>query len=273
MTEEIGRVYRDLAARQHGVAGVWQLRMWFTRAQVDWWLRKTEPPRVRRGVYGEPAPPFGAHMAAVLALGPEAAISHVSGVELWGMRDPEEAPIHVSVPGRGGREQRDGMVIHRPLRVVKAHRHGIPVMTPTRCLRDARLPRHELYRALEEAERRRFELTLPLDAVVRTQQAVRGYTRSPAEAEALLVFQEHGITLPLVNHRLNGIEADFHWPSTRTVLEIDGWEWHNERPQFEEDRRRELVHAAAGWQVIRASATQVFSTPELLVRAVAPPVL
>jgi very-short-patch-repair endonuclease len=84
---------------------------------------------------------------------------------------------------------------------------------------------------------------------------------------------EHGIALPLVNHHVNGIEADFHWPQARLVLEIDGWEWHNERPQFEEDRRRELVHAAAGWQVVRASASQVFATPELLVQAVAPAVL
>jgi very-short-patch-repair endonuclease len=77
----------------------------------------------------------------------------------------------------------------------------------------------------------------------------------------------NGITLPLVNHHVNGIEADFHWPEPRLILEVDGYEFHKDRPQFEEDRRRELIHAAAGWQVVRASARQVMREPDLVLAA------
>ena len=209
-------------------------------------------------------------MAAALALGPFGVVSHASALMLHGLLPYQDGDIHVSVPGYNGRRQRAGLQIHRQAALDPVTCLGIPVPRPPQALRDANLPRHLLYRALEEAERRRYRVILPLNDVVRVQRAVRGRTRSPAEAEALLVMAEHGISLPLVNHYVNGVEADFHWPAARVILEIDGWEWHKERARFEEDRRRELVHAAAGWQVVRASAGQVFATPELVARAIAP---
>jgi hypothetical protein len=201
--------------------------------------------------------------------GPDAAISHRSGAELWGMADPEKT-VHVAVPGRGGREQRDGFVVHRPVRVVRAHRHGVPVMTPTQCLKDAGLQPHELYRALEQADKLWLPVdrpSLPLGDVARVQQAVRGTTRSPAEARFILLCAQNGWELPLVNHRLNGILTDFHWPRQRLVVEVDGYEFHKDRPQFEEDRRRGLVHNAAGYTVTRVSALQVEHTPALVTAA------
>lgn len=138
--------------------------------------------------------------------------------------------------------------------------------SPTQSLKDADLAPFELYRALEEAERRTRPVHL-LSDVVRLKQAVQGTTRSDAEAQFLILCQQHGITLPHVNHVLNGIETDFHWSQARIVLEVDGWAFHKERPQFEEDRRRGLVHAAAGWQVIRASGAQVMNEPELVLGA------
>ena len=270
MNERIGRISRELERRQHGVFSVWQLRRWFSRGQVERWLLDARPPRVHRGVYGVPAEPWGRYMAAALALGPAAAIAQISGVRLWGMRDPDpEEAIHVAVPGRGGRERRDGVVIHRPMRVPKAHRHGIPVTTPTQCLKNADLQPHELYRALEQAER----LWLPVDHLAlpgpaaALRRRVSGVTRSDAEARFVLLCHDERLPLPLVNHRLNGILTDFHWPDRRVVLEVDGFEFHKERPQFEEDRRRGLVHRAAGYEVIRVSALQVQNTPELVVAA------
>lgn len=224
-------------------------------------------------MYGTPTAPFGAYMAAALALGPEAAICHEAGVHLWGMLDDEPAAIHVSVPGHKGREKRAGFVIHRPMRVVKAHRHGIPVMTPTQCLKDAHLEPHELYRALEHADKLWLPLdrpSLPLSGIVNLQQAVKGTTRSPAEARFLILCHQQRWPLPLVNHRLNGILTDFHWPHARLVVEVDGYEFHKERAQFEEDRRRGLVHNAAGYTVIRVSALHVEHDPELVAAGLAP---
>jgi len=196
-------------------------------------------------------------------------ISHLSAVMLLGLRPQLPGEIHVSVPGRDGAAQRDGLIVHRPRRSLDTgHCQGIPVTSPTQSLRDAGPKPYELYRAIEEAERRGYRLNLPLNDVVRLKQAVRGRTRSDAEAKFLLLCHHHGIDLPLVNHRINGIEADFHWPHRRLVVEVDGWEFHSERAQFEEDRRRNLVHRAAGFEVLRVSARQVERDPALVAAAV-----
>lgn len=263
----------ELAVRQHRVVARWQLtRAGLSKDQIDSAWRGLR--RVHQGVrrVGELSQ-LGHFMAAALALGPSAVVSHSSALMLHGLLPYLPGDVHVSVPGANGRRQRDGLQVHRLVALEPGTCLGIPVTSPSQALRDAGLPRHLHYRVLEEAEKRRLLLSLPVSDVVRTKRAVRGFTRSPAEAEALLLMAQHGIALPLVNHRVNGIEADFHWPHAKLVLEVDGWEWHRDRAQFEEDRRRELVHAAAGWQVIRTSASQVFATPELLVRALAPSVL
>ena len=267
-----GRVV-DLCKRQHGVAAWWQLRRaGLSKGQIDAATRGLR--RIFRGVcaIGE-LTEDGWLMAATLAMGPGAAISHSTAVMLHGLRPYQPYRIHVSVPGRAGRAERMAIVVHKPQEVRFERLRGLPITSPTQSLKDADLQPYELYRALEEAEERNSHLTLPLNDVVRLKQAVHGRTRSDAEARFILLCHEHKLPLPLVNHQLNGIEADFHWPYARLVLEVDGWEWHRERARFEEDRRRELVHAAAGYQVIRASGLQVFETPDLVVRAVAPSVL
>jgi hypothetical protein len=67
-------------------------------------------------------------MAAVLALGDPAVVSHLSAAALWGMLKPTEGPIHVTLPGDGGRLRRPGICIHRSHSLVAGvttRRHGI----------------------------------------------------------------------------------------------------------------------------------------------------
>jgi hypothetical protein len=258
----------NLAEKQHGAVAVWQLRklLRLDRGEIVAAVRHLA--RVHQGVYAlGDLSELGWYRAATLALGPDAFVSHLSAAMLLGLRPQAPGDIHVSVPGNSGRAEREGLKIHRRVRLDVGDCQGIPVTSPTQSLRDADLAPHELYRAMEAAEKLGYPLTLPLDDIVRLKQAVKGYTRSDAEARALILMARNGIELPLVNHHVNGIEADFHWPRARIVLEVDGWEYHKERPQFEEDRRRGLVHTAAGWQVIRISALQVQQQPELLLRA------
>lgn len=245
----------------------WQLRteLRLTRSEIVAATRRLEP--IFHGVYAiEELTELGWYRAATLALGPEAVLSHGSAVRLFGLRPYQPDEIHVSVPRRGGRRERQGIRVHRRTRMETGTFNGIPVTSPTQSLRDANLAPFELYRAVEEAERSNHPINL-LDAVVRLKQAVRGTTRSDAEAQALIVMSRAGVELPLVNRVVNGIEADFHWPGKGLVLEVDGWAFHKEREQFEEDRRRGLVHEAAGWRVLRASASQVFRSPELVLGA------
>jgi very-short-patch-repair endonuclease len=267
MDEIYWRIF-GLALRQHKAVARWQLtRLGMTTSEIETVWRGLR--RVHQGVRSiGPLSDLGRFMTAALALGPSAVVSHRSALMLLGLLPREDGDIHVSVPGYGGRRDRDGLRIHRQAALDAGRCMGVPVTSPSQALNDADLERHELYRALEEAEERNYHLTLPLNEVVRLQRAVQGRTRSNAEAQFLLLCHDNGIRLPQVNHRVNGIEADFQWPEHRVVLEVDGWEFHKERTQFEEDRRRELVHAAAGYQVIRASGLQVFETPDLVVSAV-----
>ena len=43
----------------------------------------------------------------------------------------------------------------------------------------------------------------------------------------------------------------------RLVIELDGWEFHSNFEQFEEDRRRDAVLSALGYRVLRFSYVQV----------------
>ena len=144
---DVETVFNSLAVRQHGVAAVWQLlRKKLERKAIEHWVRTRRPPRVHRGVYGEPSS-LGCFMAAALALGPGAAVSHLSALRVWGMRphevDEPKDDVDVSAPGPGGRCERKGMVVHRRMDLRRTRCLEIPVTTPTQSLIDAGLLRHE----------------------------------------------------------------------------------------------------------------------------------
>ena len=256
----------DLASKHHQVVAGWQLLSeGFSRGQVDTALRGLR--RIHRDVcaLGD-LTELGWYMAAALALGPSAAISHVSALMLLGLRPFRPGDIHVSAVG-GERAPRDGVIPHRRRHMDTGTCHGIPVTSPTQSLKDARLMPHGLYRALEEAEKRGYAVALPRNEVVRLRERVKGRTRSDSEAALIWLLHEHDLPLPRVNHVLNGFETDFHWPGDRLVVEVDGWEHHRERAAFNRDRYRGLVHVDKGWQVIRVSADHVYDEPQLVASA------
>lgn len=261
--------FENIARRQFGAAAGWQLlRRGLDRVQVKAALRGRR--RVFRGVcaIGD-LDEMGWYMAAALAYGPTAAISHLSALMLMGLRPYEPHDLHVSFTG-GGRNGHVGTTPHRRRTPVETGLWNgvIPVTSPTQSLLDARLEPHELYRALEQAELLRHPLTLPVNDVVRLQRTVKGTTKSDAEARLLLHIANRNWPLPLVNHHVNGFEADLHWPREKLVVEVDGWEFHKERAQFEEDRRRTLIHGEAGWNVLRPSASHVRHRPERVLGAI-----
>lgn len=258
-----------LTAAQHGTAAGWQLiERGMTRDQVRVALRGLR--RVFRGVVAVgDLSELGWYMAAALAMGRTGAISHLSALMLMGLRPYKPIDIHVSHAG-GAREARDGLIPHRRRAPFETWTWaGIPVTTPSQSLRDADLPSHELYRAIEQAQRARHDLTLSPDAVVRLKHRITGHTRSDTEARFLFLLHENGFPLPKVNQILNGYEADFHWPDRRVVVEVDGWGHHREKVNFDDDRHRGLVHRAAGFEVVRISADHVYDRPRLILAALA----
>ena len=219
-------------------------------------------------------------MAAVLAYGPDAVLSHRAAAALWGMRGGTR--VEVTVPS--GRRARDGIQVHRavlPPDERTTHR-GIPTTTVPRTLLDlsAVVQRHELRGALREAERR--SLTDPLslhDLVARYERrpGLRAVRTLLAEASIGLrtirseleeLFQDFlisaGLPLPQTNVAIEGYEVDCVWPEQRVIVELDGHATHSPAHAFELDRARDRRLEAAGWRVIRITWRQLRQEPELV---------
>jgi very-short-patch-repair endonuclease len=203
-------------------------------------------------------------MAAVLACGDGAVLSHLSAAELWGIyhrvRRPSqgggrrEAPdVHVTVPRTSGVRKRAGIVLHRSTTLIARHctRHdGIPVTTPTRTLADLRplLSPARFSGALREAE----FLKLPIDEEFDSDR-----TRTDLEQAMLAICRRHRLPRPEVNVKIDRFEVDFLWRDQRLVVEVDGWDAHKTRSAFEEDRARDARLAVLGYEVVRFTWRQV----------------
>jgi very-short-patch-repair endonuclease len=224
--------------------------------------------RLHRGVYSVGhtiVPPRGRWLAAVLACGPEAVLSHRSAAALWGLRPTAAARVDVTVPHTSGFRSTATIAVHRSRRPIESlKRDRIPVTTAGRTLADlaTALPRRQLEKAAEMAE------LLELDVVVdpehpgarRLREAsdhdLTTTTRSPLEDEFLELCHRHGIPRPLVNHVVAGYEVDFCWPEERLIVETDGRR-HRTRSAFEDDRARDALLTALGWRVLRFTRRQV----------------
>src|SRR5262249_51247849 len=145
-------------------------------------------------------------------------------------------PVHVIVPGSGGRRRREGIVVHRSPTLLPAdvtRRFDIPVTTPARTIADLRraLPRERLEDAVDRAR----GLGLPL-GVEREREAPPGSAlggRFPA------LCRRPRLPAPEVNVRLGPFLVDFLWREPRLVAETDGFQHHRTRAAFEADRDRD----------------------------------
>lgn len=206
-------------------------------------------------------------MAAVLACGPGAVLSHVSAGLLWGIfrskTHPSPAPSHVLVGGVAGRRRRPGIVLHRSRTLTddQITRHqNIPVTKPSRTLGDLRrtLPQPQFAAALRQAE----FLGLPID-----QQLHPDHTRSELEARFLALCRRHRLPQPRVNVRVGPHTVDFLWPMPRLIVEVDGYRAHGSRSAFERDRVRDLDLKLRGYLVVRFTWLQLTEGPAKVAEA------
>ena len=193
------------------------------------------------------------YLAAVLAAGDRAVLSHRSAAILWGIHRSNAARIDVTVPRTCGFRSTRTIAVHRPRRPPELTTHaGIRVTTPGRTLQDLAfaVPRRTLEKAAEMAE------ALRLDAVLERHD-LDTTTRSPLEDEFLELCDRHGIPRPLVNTHVEGFEVDFVWPDARLIVETDSHTYHGTADAFERDRARDARLTAAGWRVVRFTRRQV----------------
>jgi hypothetical protein len=258
----------ELARRQHGVVGAGQLRaLGFDRDAIARRARSGRLHRLHRGVYAVGhtiLKPEGRWLAAVLACGDGAALSHRSAAALWGIRPTAAARIDVTVPRTSGVRSSSAIAVHRPRRTPQTTtRHGIPVTTAGQTLADLAigLPRRDLEKAVERAEVRRLDLAVsddhPGTQRLRDVRPLPVTTDSPLEDAFLALCDAHGIPRPLVQPIVEGYRVDFCWPEHRLIVETDGYEHHGTRAAFERDRAKDAQLTVRGWRVLRFTEPQV----------------
>jgi hypothetical protein len=227
-------------------------------------------------------------MAAVLACGPEAVLSHRSAAALWGLREDSRSRIDVTAPGRRGRIP-VGIDAHRHGFLAGADRtsvDGIPCTSVSRSLLDLAgvVSYRELRYAVKQAEvEGRFDLT-EMNELLGRSRGRRGVarlrlaialhdpreqlTRRELEERFFDLCRHRGLLLPEVNGPLvvNGISLmpDFLWRDARLIVEADSRRVHGTVSAFEEDRRRDQLLTADGWTVLRCTWRQVLDEPDRL---------
>jgi hypothetical protein len=272
-----------VAARQHGLITLAQLEaLGLTRSAVANRVVAGRLHRVHRGVYavGHCAlSQAGCWMAAVLACGPSAALSHLPAAALWQIWRRRTTGTDVSVP----RQQRPkpGIRVHVCRRLDPrdvTRRDGIPTTTVARTLVDLAdvLSAEQLANVIHEAAfRDRFDpdrtraaierangrrnLTVLERALALNALGSAG-TKSALEDRFLQIIRAAGRPDPVPNAAVQThsgpIEVDFLWPDQRLCVEIDG-PGHDRPRTNAEDRRRDRALRAAGHEVLRFAGAEI----------------
>jgi very-short-patch-repair endonuclease len=280
----------ELAANQYGVVTRAQLlNLGLTTDAIRHRLARGRLHAVHRGVYAVGRPELtqrGWWMAAVLACGDAAVLSHESAAQLWGIRRSRNpAPsgaqlrppslIDVSVPGTTSRRRR-GLRTHRRSDLPphdRTLRHRIPVTTPTRTLVDlaTQLESSQLEAAVNEADglglidperlRRYVEERPGVDGIPALRKVLdrRIYTLTDSELERrfLRLVRRAALPTPLTQQRLNGFRVDFYWPELGLVVEADSLRYHRTPSQQARDRLRDQAHTEAGLVPLRFTHWQI----------------
>lgn len=278
----------ELVGRQQGLVTHAQLRaIGVGRRTIDRWLASGRLRAVHRDVYGfgpRPLTKHGKWLAAVLAMGPGAFLSHESAAALWGLAG-DRPKVDVTAPG--GRQVRPGRVgirVHRCQfdAAEVTVRDGIPVSTVARTLFDVaeRSPPHRLKSAWDEASRLGL-LRVREVAVVyergygrRARKRIRPFldaeqrhvedSASPLEARFAAFCIAQRLPPPQTNVLVGEDMVDALWPAARLIVELDSWEFHAHRAAFETDRARDTRHLLAGYRTIRVTHRQLSQEPDRL---------
>jgi very-short-patch-repair endonuclease len=294
--EHPDRALAALAARQHGVVARWQLAATgVTLSMLKSRIARGQLIRLHRGVYAvghDRLRREGQWMAAVLAVGDGAVLSHRDAAALHGLRQPgDHARWEVTTTGRTGsttliRVFRATALAAADVTTVD----GIPATSVARTLVDlaSAVPAAQLRRALDEAERLRcVDLAEIEDALERTQcrngpghrtmrralQELRtttvSLTRSELEDRFLALLDARALPRPRMNGSIDGMEVDAAWPERGLIVELDGWAFHRTRRAFQQDRERANALTAAGWTVLRFTHGDVVERPAAMAGQVA----
>jgi hypothetical protein len=250
--------------------------------------------RVHRGVYAVGRPHLTKHgrwMAAVLAGGPTAVLSHRSAAGLHGIRPDNRATTDITLRSSAARP-RPGIEVHRSSTLTAADTttvDAIPCTTVARTLVDLGdvVDRRAVERAVDQAEVLRiFDGKAVHEALERAgprrgagilRAVLQSYeeptlTDRQLEERFLALCRKASLPSPAVNAWVtlaDGVSyrADFLWRGHRLIAETDGRDVHTTRKAFEHDRLRDQRLTLAGFTVVRFTWRQVAYQPDSVARS------
>jgi hypothetical protein len=193
-------------------------------------------------------------MAAVLACGEGAVLSHDSAAALWGLRPWPKVPEVTT------REhvRRPNITTHRSSTLEPNDRRtrlNVATVSAGRAIAEiaARLSDKQLTRATQEARHEGHLHATDLHQLLlrcpRLQQLVdpeQNPTNSGFEDELTRWLTKHGLPLPIINTNVNGHQVDALYPEHKLILELDSWPYHKDYPTWRSDRERDAENLAQG---------------------------
>jgi very-short-patch-repair endonuclease len=237
---------------------------------------------IHRGVYAvgrREVTRHGELMAAVLACGPGAVLSHRSAAELWGIGWEEKGRIDVTV-ARRCEIRRSGLKVRSrpklPERSV-VRRFGIPVTTPTQTLIDlaTELKPLRLERAVNQADvhdlvdpetlRRSLDAYVGMPGAKTLRTMLDRHTFRLSDSDLEIYFRPlalaAGFPLPISKQWVLGYEVDFHFPDHGLIVETDGLRYHRTPAQQARMVKRDQTHTSHGFRVLRFTHWQIAHAP------------
>jgi very-short-patch-repair endonuclease len=278
----IAEAVRAISGGQAGIAARPQLLAAGVRsAAIDRAVAAGRLHRVHRGVYSAVAPALlseeGHLVAALLAAGEGAILSHGTAAWRWRIIPAPPSVMQLAVPGHRVVE---GLELHvsRQLRPDDTTTDGrFPTTTVPRTLLDlaTRYDHRALLRALAEAEfhhdlrpadiertlRRGHPGSGNLRAALAAHVPGHGEMKSQLERRFRALLVRRGVELPRRNERIGPWTVDCLWPQQRVVVELDGGQ-HDRPHQADVDRDRDLWLRARGYVVLRYGDRQIDDRPD-----------
>jgi hypothetical protein len=214
-------------------------------------------------------------MAAVLAYGPDAVLSHRSAGQLWRLCPRNEIAPEVTAPG--SKLSKGGIVVHRGVLPADevGRMWGIPVTSVARTMLDlaGMLKEREVERAWNELEVREYRLRLSVPDLIARYPGRRGIvllarlasgkdqpvgiTRGELEERFLALVDRFNLPRPRMNVHLairdRFYEIDCLWEDRKVAIELDGAAAHGTDKAFHKDRERDRILAAEGWTTSRVT--------------------
>lgn len=228
--------------------------------------------------------PNGYRLAAVLAVGPGAVLSHRDAAALHGLRDGGGTRIDVSTPAQRRSTQRIRIYGRRALDALDVTTvDGVPVTTVARTVVDLGevLAHQALTKVCSEAERQHVLDTKGIEEAIGRVRGRRGsataklraaladlaahgatLTRSHLEDRFVSLLEAHDLPRPATNAYVAGYEFDAVWRAQRLAVELDGWDGHKTRRAFQHDRTKGNAAQQAGYALLRFTHADVMRRPD-----------